>query len=87
MADDNSQDPGKQIVDVEVADRFGEDLPVVVKDYVVIAEVMTDEGNTLLVSTSPQSTPWAIYGLLQYGERFFDDQFYNPNFNPEINDA
>jgi hypothetical protein len=87
MADDNSQDPGKQIVDVEVADKFGEDLPVVVKDYVVIAEVMTDEGNTLLVSTSPQSTPWAIYGLLQYGERFFDDQFYNPNFNPEINDA
>ncbi|MBF84773.1 MAG: hypothetical protein CL489_09970 [Acidobacteria bacterium] len=87
MEDDNSNDPGKQIVDVEVADKFGEDLPVVVKDYVVIAEVMTDEGNTLLVSTSPQSTPWAIYGLLQYGERFFDDQFYNPNFNPEMNDG
>lgn len=87
MEDDNSKDPGKQIVDVEVADKFGEDLPVVVKDYVVIAEVMTDEGNTLLVSTSPQSTPWAIYGLLQYGERFFDDQFYNPNFNPEMNDG
>ena len=87
MEDDPSSDPGKQIVDVEVADKFGEDLPVVVKDYVVIAEVMTDEGNTLLVSTSPQSTPWAIYGLLQYGERFFDDQFYNPNFNPEMNDG
>jgi len=87
MEDDTSSDPGKQIVDVEVADKFGEDLPVVVKDYVVIAEVMTDEGNTLLVSTSPQSTPWAIYGLLQYGERFFDDQFYNPNFNPEMNDG
>jgi hypothetical protein len=84
MADDPGIDPGKQIVDVEVAGKYA-DLPVVVKDYVVIAEVMTDEGNTLLVSTSPQSTPWAIYGLLQYGERFFDDQFYNPDFNPDIN--
>jgi hypothetical protein len=84
MADDPGIDPGKQIVDVEVVGKYA-DLPVVVKDYVVIAEVMTDEGNTLLVSTSPQSTPWAIYGLLQYGERFFDDQFYNPDFNPDIN--
>ena len=86
MADDPGIDPGKQIVDVEVAGKYA-DLPVVVKDYVVIAEVMTDEGNTLLVSTSPQSTPWAIYGLLQYGERFFDDQFYNPDFNPDINNG
>ena len=85
MADEETpKDVGKQIVDVEVADKYGDDLPVVVKDYVVIAEIMTDEGNTLLVSTS---TPWAIYGLLQYGERFFDDQFYNPNFNPEISDG
>ena len=61
-------DPGKQIVDLEVSDKFGEDLPVVVKDYVVIAEIMTDEGNTLLVSTSPTTTPWAVYGLLQYGK-------------------
>ena len=81
---DEPEDPCKQIVDIEVADKMGEDLPVVVKDYVVIAEVMTDEGNTLLVSTSPTTTPWAVYGLLQYGERFFDDQFYNPNFNPDI---
>jgi hypothetical protein len=80
---DEPVDPGKQIVDLEVSDKLG-DLPAVVKDYVVIAEVMTDEGNTLLVSTSPTATPWAVYGLLQYGERFFDDQFYNPNFNPDI---
>ncbi len=83
---DEPQDPGKQIVDLEVADKFGEDLPVVVKDYIVIAEVMSDEGSSLLVSTSPTTTPWGVYGLLQYGERFFDDQFYNPNFNPDISD-
>jgi|TARA_R110000824_G_scaffold164144_5_gene340238 hypothetical protein len=81
---DEPDDPCKQIVDIEIADKMGEGLPAVVKDYVVIAEVMTDEGNTLLVSTSPTATPWAVYGLLQYGERFFDDQFYNPNFNPDI---
>jgi len=73
-------DPGKQILDSEVADKY-EDLPVVVKDYVVIAEILTDEGSSLLVSTGPTTTPWAVYGLLQYGERFFEDQFYNPDFN------
>ena len=73
-------DPGKQIVDSEVADKY-EDLPVVVKDYVVIAEILTDEGSSLLVSTGPATTPWAVYGLLQYGEHFFEEQFYNPDFN------
>jgi hypothetical protein len=75
------QDPGKQLVDSEVADKF-EDLPVVVKDYVVIAEILTDEGTSLLVSTGPTTTPWTVFGLLQYGRKFFDDQFYNPKFNP-----
>ena len=75
-----SEDPGKQIVDSEVADKY-EDLPVVVKEYVVIAEILTDEGSSLLVSTGPSTTPWPGYGLLQYGERFFEDQFYNPDFN------
>ena len=81
---DETPDIGKQIVDVEAADKFGEDLPVVVKDYVGVAEIMTDEGSSLLVSTGATTTPWAVYGLLQYGERFFEDQFYNPNFNPDI---
>ncbi len=81
---DETPDIGKQIVDVEVSDKFGDELPVVVKDYVVVAEIMTDEGSSLLVSTGTTTTPWAVYGLLQYGERFFEDQFYNPNFNPDI---
>lgn len=84
--DDFAQDPGKQIVDSEVSDRF-EDLPVVVKDFIVIAEIMTDEGMSLLVSTNPQTTPWTVFGLLQYANKFFDDQFYNPNFNPEVDNG
>jgi hypothetical protein len=79
------QDPGKQLVDSEVSDKF-EDLPVVVKDYVVIAEILTDEGASLLVSTGPTTTPWTVFGLLQYGQKFFDDQFYNPKFNPDHGD-
>ena len=76
-----AQDPGKQLVDSEVADKF-EDLPVVVKDYIVIAEILTDDGTSLLVSTGPTTTPWTVFGLLQYGHKFFDDQFYNPHFHP-----
>ena len=79
--EESAQDPTKQLLDSEVADKF-EDLPVVVKDYVVIAEILTDEGTSLLVSTGPSTTPWTVFGLLQYGSKFFDDQFYNPHFNP-----
>lgn len=78
--EESSQDPGKQIVDSEVADKY-EDLPVVVKDFVVVAEIMTDEGVSLLVSASPATTPWSILGLLQYAHKFFDDQLYNSDFN------
>jgi hypothetical protein len=76
-------DPGKQIVDSEVTDKYG-DLPVVIKDFVVVAEVMSDEGLSLLVSTSATTTPWTVFGLLRYANKFFDDQFYNPNFNPDV---
>ena len=82
---EETSDPGKQLVDSEVADKY-EDLPVVVKDFVVIAEILTDEGTSLLVSTGPTTTPWTVFGLLQYGHKFFDDQFYNPRFNPGSDD-
>lgn len=85
--EDDGQEPinlGKKIIDTAIEEKIHGDLPVVVKDYLVIAEVMSEDGTSLLVSTGPDTTPWAIYGLLQYGERFFDDQFYNPNFNPDI---
>ena len=82
MAEEFNQDPCKQVVDSAVAEKF-EDLPVVIKDFVVVAEVLTDEGTSLLVSHGPSTTPWTVYGLLQYANRFFDDQFYNPNFNPD----
>ena len=84
--EDFAQDPGKQIVDSEVAEKCG-DLPVVVKDYVVIAEVMGDDGTSLLVGTGPTTTPWTVFGLLQYANKFFDDQFYNPNFNPDADNG
>ena len=81
MAEEFNQDPCKQVVDSAVAEKF-EDLPVVIKDFVVVAEVLTDEGTSLLVSHGPSTTPWTVFGLLQYANRFFDDQFYNPHFHP-----
>jgi len=39
--EDFAQDPGKQIVDSEVAEKYG-DLPVVVKDYVVVGRNWSD---------------------------------------------
>jgi hypothetical protein len=76
-----NNDPAKKIVDAEVEHKYG-DLPVVVKDFVVIAEVVTDDGISLLVSTSPSTTPWNTLGLIEYAHKFFDEQLDNSDFNP-----
>ena len=59
MAEEFNQDPCKQVVDSAIAEKF-DDLPVVIKDFVVVAEVLTDEGISLLVSHGPSTTPWTV---------------------------
>ena len=78
----DDEDPGKQIVDSEIATRYG-DLPVVVKDYIVVAEIVGDEGCSLLVSTGNNTAPWTIYGLLEYAEQFFRSRFASSDFGPD----